>query len=230
MCAEALRGVAKSFAWHTSNYEGLSPRHIAELPEEGLKVLAELFNLCEVLGDYPSILHTLFVKLIPKPTGGYRPICLFRTLYRIHMKARSAFARDWEKEIGTRVKGFNDEPGRRITDGMYRSGVRNDLRKSSTNKHHGVELLRDLAKAFEAARRPKLWAMADKHRYPAWILRLSCNAYGWNRRLEMAGGTVGPTSRCPKGYVLGRPMPHTSLSITCSITCVKPATGSHGCR
>ena len=83
-----IQRVAKSFPWHTSNYEGLSPRHVSELPEQGLKLLAQLFNLCEVYGDYPEVLRNLFVKLIPKPTGGFRPICLFRSLYRIHMSPK----------------------------------------------------------------------------------------------------------------------------------------------
>ena len=49
----AIQKVARSFPWFTSNYEGLSPRHISELPERGLRHLAQLFNLCEVFGDYP---------------------------------------------------------------------------------------------------------------------------------------------------------------------------------
>ncbi len=68
-----IQGTARSFPWHTSKYEGLSPRHISEMPEQGLKLLALLFNLCEVFGNYPEVFRNLFVKLIPKPTGGFRP-------------------------------------------------------------------------------------------------------------------------------------------------------------
>ncbi len=39
-----VQRVAKSFPWHTSNYEGLSPRHVSALPEQGLRLLAQLFN------------------------------------------------------------------------------------------------------------------------------------------------------------------------------------------
>ena len=67
---KVIQKVAKSFPWHTSNYEGLSPRHVSELPEHGLKLLAQLFNLCEFVGDYLEVFRNLFVKLIPKPTGG----------------------------------------------------------------------------------------------------------------------------------------------------------------
>ena len=98
-----VQKVAKSFPWHTSNYEGLSPRHVSELPKHGLRLLAQLFNLCEVYGNYPEVLRNLFVKLIPKPTGGFRPICLFRSLYRIHMKSRSGYVRQWEAEVGKQV-------------------------------------------------------------------------------------------------------------------------------
>jgi exonuclease III len=201
--AKLVQGTARSFAWHTSNYEGLSPRHVAELPEVGLTVLAQLFNLCEVFGDYPDVLRNLFVKLIPKPTGGFRPICLFRSLYRIHMKSRSGFVRAWEAKVGSQVQGFNNEPGRRITDAMYRDGMRGDILGASGPSYHGVELLRDLAKAYEAVRRPGLWQVAGRHGYPCWLLRLSLNAYGWGRRLEMGSGMVGPKIQVPKGICAG---------------------------
>ncbi len=199
----AIRQVARSFPWHTSNYEGMSPRHVAELPEQGLRLLVMLFNLCEVFGDYPKVLSNLFVKLIPKPTGGFRPICLFRSLYRIHMKARGDLVRKWEASIGTQVQGFNNEPGRRITDAMYRNGMRGDLLGAKGPSYHGLELLRDLAKAYEAVRRPMLWEPATKHEYPSWLLRLSLNAYGWDRRLEMQAGMVGPSIRVTKGICAG---------------------------
>jgi exonuclease III len=198
-----IQRVARSFPWHTSNYEGLSPRHVSELPEQGLRLLAQLFNLCEVYGDYPEVLRNLFVKLIPKPTGGFRPICLFRSLYRIHMKARSGHVRQWEGEVGRKVQGFNNEPGRRITDAMYRDGIRGDILGSEGPSYHGVELLRDLAKAFEAVRRDKLWDVAERHGYPGWLLRLSLNAYGWGRRLEMQAGMVGPKIEVNRGICAG---------------------------
>ena len=148
-------------------------------------------------------MRNLFVKLIPKPTGGFRPICLFRSLYRIHMKSRSGFVRAWEAEVGYKVQGFNNEPGRRITDGMYRDGIRGDILGAKGPSYHGVELLRDLAKAYEAVRRYILWRFAAKHGYPVWLLRLSLNAYGWNRRLEMLAGMVGPMINVPNGICSG---------------------------
>ncbi len=40
---KAIKAVARSFSWMTSNYEGMSSRHISELPEAGLRQLAQLF-------------------------------------------------------------------------------------------------------------------------------------------------------------------------------------------
>jgi hypothetical protein len=173
------------------------------MPELGLKLLGQLFNICEVFGNYPKVLRNLFVKLIPKPTGGFRPICLFRSLYRIHMKTRSTYVRAWEAKVGDKVQGFNNEPGRRITDAMYRDGIRGDLMGTEGPSYHGVELLRDLAKAYEAVRRYILWRLSHKHGYPSWLLRLSLNAYGWDRRLEMLAGMVGPMINVPKGICAG---------------------------
>ena len=42
-----------------------------------------------------------------------------------------------------------------------------------------------------------------KLRYPTWALRLSLNAYGWNRRLEMCGGLAGPNLNVPTGICAG---------------------------
>ena len=66
-----------------------------------------------------------------------------------------------------------------------------------------MELLRDLAKAYEAVRRHMLWKVAGRHGYPSWLLRLSLNAYGWGRRLEMGAGMVGPRIKVPKGICAG---------------------------
>ncbi len=107
---QVIKKVARSFPWHTSNYEGLSPRHVSELPDHGLRLLSQLFNMCEIFGDYPEVLRNLFVKLIPKPTGGFRPICLFRSLYRIYMKSRSGAVRGWEAEVGGNVQGLTTSP------------------------------------------------------------------------------------------------------------------------
>ena len=64
-------------------------------------------------------------------------------------------------------------------------------------------MLRDLAKAYEAVRRYILWKMSKQHGYPNWLLRLSLNAYGWGRRLEMLEGMVGPRINVPKGICAG---------------------------
>jgi hypothetical protein len=119
------------------------------------------------------------------------------------MKSRSGAVRGWEAEVGGNVQGFNNEPRRRITDAMYRDGIRGDIFGSEGPSYHGLELLRDLAKAYEAVRRHKLWSVSNRHRYPSWLLRLSLNAYGWGRRLEMLAGMVGPKIKVPKGICAG---------------------------
>ena len=86
------------------------------------------------------------------------------------MKSRGDFVRRWEARVGDKVQGFNNEPGRRITDAMYRDGMRGDLLGSKGPSYHGVELLRDLAKAYEAVRRHQLWGVAERHGYPRWLL------------------------------------------------------------
>ena len=78
-----------------------------------------------------------------------------------------------------------------------------DILGSSGPSYHGLELLRDLAKAYEAVRRYMLWGVAERHGYPCWLPRLSLNAYGWDRRLEMLAGMVGPSIEVPRGICAG---------------------------
>ncbi len=86
---------------------------------------------------------------------------------------------------------------------MYRDGLRGDILGAEGPSYHGVELLRDLAKAYEAVRRHMLWKVVARHGYPSWVLRLSLTAYGWGRRLEMQAGLVGPQTQVPNGICAG---------------------------
>ncbi len=74
----------------------------------------------KALAITPRSCGTFFAKLIPKPTGGFRPICLFRSLYRIHMKSRGDFVRKWEAGVGEKVQGVTNETGRRIPHALHR--------------------------------------------------------------------------------------------------------------
>ena len=63
--------------------DDLHPRHLALLPTDALEYVADLFELWEYLGEPVVTDPTLMVKMLPKASGGFRPIGLFPTLFRV---------------------------------------------------------------------------------------------------------------------------------------------------
>ena len=55
-----------------------------------------LLRAAERLGGWPSIINLVLIVLLPKGTGGFRPIGLFPTLIRIWMRTRVIATRAWE--------------------------------------------------------------------------------------------------------------------------------------
>ncbi len=74
----------------------MGPRHIGLLSDDALEILATMCNLWELGGCYPRFMEAVIVKLLVKKDGGSRPIMLFRSVFRIHCKARKGFATKWE--------------------------------------------------------------------------------------------------------------------------------------
>ncbi len=114
------------------------------LDEDSMEALRRIFALAEVWGRYPAQLENKLVKLIGKKDGGLRPIVLFRSLFRVHARARQGEVRKWEQEHAGDAK-FNSAPRRRINDDMYRIW----LRRCINDEKITTEVLWDLKKAFE---------------------------------------------------------------------------------
>jgi len=65
------------------------------LGDEVLEVMCDLLALLEALGVFPEDLEQVLVALIPKPTGGERPIGLYLALFRVWSAARGPKLPRW---------------------------------------------------------------------------------------------------------------------------------------
>ncbi len=124
--AKDIRGAALKLRTGTSDIEGMGPRHIALLSEDALEVLAGMMWISEFGRCYPRIMEQVVVKLLAKKDGGSRPIMLFRSVFRVNCKARKGMVTKWEIEVAS-GKAFNNAPGRRIGDSIYRAAIRHAL-------------------------------------------------------------------------------------------------------
>ena len=80
-------------------------------------------GLLEALGVFPEDLEQVLVALIPKPTGGERPIGLYLALFRVWSAARVQALRDWERD-SAQCPAFNTGGGQATTDVVWRQAVR----------------------------------------------------------------------------------------------------------
>ena len=92
-----IRAAARTFPTATAVVDGIHPRHVALLPDAGIQYIADLFEVWEYAGCPLLPEQTLMVKMIPKPTGGDRPIGLFPVLYRIWGKLRQPLLKEWTR-------------------------------------------------------------------------------------------------------------------------------------
>ncbi len=89
----ALVEAAKTFPVVSgASYDGFHPRQYAMLSPGGLLALALLISACERIGRLPAQLQIILFVLIPKQTGGVRPIALFASLYRVWTRLRRPVA------------------------------------------------------------------------------------------------------------------------------------------
>ncbi len=75
--------------------------------------------MCEAACRYPDSLSDVKVALTQKGDGWLRPISVFKSLFRIHKRARSGILR--ERANKRLPAAINVAQGKRITDAAYRA-------------------------------------------------------------------------------------------------------------
>ena len=75
--------------------DGFHPRQFAMLSRDGLCTISLLFLAMESVGHLPEQIITIIFVLLPKLTGGVRPIALFASLYRLWTRTRRPLVQQW---------------------------------------------------------------------------------------------------------------------------------------
>ena len=95
LTAEGIRFAAKALSPTTSCTDGIPPKAVALLSGEILECLARMGKLWIEQAIWPSAESVVHIALIPKPTGGERPIGLFRSIIRVVCKAAAWDGLKW---------------------------------------------------------------------------------------------------------------------------------------
>ena len=90
---EPLREASRKFSWRTATAgDGFHMRHYDLLADEGLVVLGVLLEAIEASCRLPPQLRYILMVLLEKTLGGFRPIRLFVSLYRLWGKPGAHYA------------------------------------------------------------------------------------------------------------------------------------------
>lgn len=143
--------------------------------------------------DLAKDMRLNLVILIDKTDGGLRPTTIFRSLYRLHSRARTEKIKDWVSQL--KHPAINMAKGRSVSDAIWRQQIKDDKALIRGSNKHSVARAWDVRKAFENVDRAKLWEAGIKHKFPLGPLRLAIAAYSWYRRLTV--GDLVSRVLCP---------------------------------
>ena len=141
----------------------------------------------EEAGMWPAEFAEAIVHLIPKPTGGRRPVGLLPSLVRVWERIRKPVIVKWRR-ANQRDYGWMRE-GRGAERSVWTQSV---LEEPARGKGcETASVLLDLVKAFEQVALSKVWKQGLKHKMPRKLLVLSLEACAFGRRLTYKGAVSG---------------------------------------
>ncbi len=206
MDADQLRQAAGTFATRTSStYDGFHPRMLGNLSGPSLDTLGVILAAVERSGIWPRQVSLIVATLLPKPTGGFRPIGLAPAVYRLWSKARRSIADEWEQRH--RRPFFAACSGNGPLDTLWRMTARQEAGVATGETAAAVS--EDLQAFFEHIDRDLLLAEAAALGFPIPIVRAALAAYSSARMLAMGGRmsremypTIGVIAGCSLAMVL----------------------------
>ncbi len=146
-------------------------------------VLSAILEACELLGTMPRQCRLVTAPLLEKPTGGFRPVCIYASLYRLWAKARQPVAAEWEARHQRQY--LSASAGNGPTDTVWRQAVKQETSVSGGGV--AATLLWDLEGFFEKIDRARLMERAQSTGFPLPLLKLSLSMYASPRLLTLEG-------------------------------------------
>ncbi len=179
-----LRSAARTFApWTGTSSELLTPRHYYWLSDLLLDRVGTFLVVLEAWGIWPHQLSEALIRLIPKATGGRRPIGLLASLVRLWERVRRPHIVEWRGRV---QRGYNWMTRRR---GAARAVWAQTVAEEAARQRGlaSAAVLVDLVKAFEMIILARVWKVAIRLEFPPHLLRLSMEVCAFERRLAYRG-------------------------------------------
>jgi ribonuclease HI len=203
---------ASTFAFGTSCLDGIPIKCISLCTTSLLEALSLLYHISMFFAYYPPDMGSMVVKLIDKKDATFRPIVLFRSLYRLHGRLLAESTREWERHALANTPFANNQ-GRETLDSTFRCWVRQAIQLTTGSAASAADILIDLRKCFEYLSRELLWKSCVDHGFPLHAVRLSMQTYAWPRYILGAYDYVGKTVTAARGIAAGSPFATTELKV-----------------
>ena len=159
-----------SFPANTALTKGFGPRILSQASPGLHVIIAALLTAAELVGSSPEGLRRVYVPLIPKASGGHRPIRLYAIFARVWHRVRQPLVRSWWQSLYGAAAWLNTRVGANPCDVVWR-----DATRAATLRPRGsftLCVLSDIAKCFENVAWLALQAAAHADGYPSALLRL----------------------------------------------------------
>ena len=174
----------------TSVTAGIRPTFVVHAGE-GLRVLiAAMLTASELVGAFPTGLRRVYVALLPKSSGGLRPIQLYATIVRAWHRTRREDVRAWRRRLHGRYQWVNTRQGADPLDVVWRDTV-----AAVTEAPRDVFtlcVLSDIGKCFEHVPWEGLFHASRAAGYPSAILRVPTSVYAAPRVLMLGRAVCAP--------------------------------------
>jgi len=190
------------------SYDGFHMRHFQHLSDESLEVLVLRLSLAERSGILPTQLSAVMVALLAKEKGGFRPIGIFPSVYRLWGRARRPLAEAWEARFPRDYWAAGRHRG--AMDCVWRQTFRSEagVRKGD----YSATVLWDMFKYYELIDLEALELRAQRHNFPLGVLNICLAACRSARYMCLSGIISGPL-RATHGVIAGCSMATTLIRV-----------------
>ena len=184
---EQLWEAANAFSPRTSaGVDGFHLRNVVFLSRAALGALSLIYSASEIHGYFPSPTRRVVTALLEKAAGGFRPIGIFCSLYRLWAKCRRPMCDQWEHENDRAY--YAASKGRSTVDCVWRQAVRSQVAVSRGEQ--AASVLWDI-KFYENVSHKKLVDRAIRKGFPVALIRVAIQMYRAPRHLSLKGLTLG---------------------------------------
>ena len=196
-----VRMTAATFSRFTATgCDHLHPKHIGRLSVMAVQLLIDLFFAGFNLGMVPTVLHYVYIVLLPKETGGTRPIGIFSSVVRLFMRwLRRQVTDRWEASV-PRPYWFGCR-GASVQHAVWRASLAGEFARAT--RKSAASALIDLEKAFERIFFSWLCQAAVKYKFPLRLLRGLLSLYAGPRCVIVDGVATSVVRAVMHGVIAG---------------------------